>query len=228
MGGLAFRAPVLATLFLIVTLATLAMPGSGNFVGEFLILLGVFNSKIVISIVAFSGVVMASVYALRLYIRSMHNRVGPNDVSRELRLADGLVLVPIVLVILFFAFYPQLALHRSEGSATAAVAAAEGAAAQPSALSADAGWSSYVPIGGASVGSPAWQAASYLGASHHLKYVYDVDGFRPPAVSGWTAYAPIAAGDSDQIVYQSTTTGDHDTTVTLTDGTKYTGTGRLK
>ena len=40
MGGIAFRAPVLAALFLIVALATLAMPGSSNFVGEFLILLG--------------------------------------------------------------------------------------------------------------------------------------------------------------------------------------------
>ena len=43
MGGIAFRAPVLAGLFLIATLATLAMPGSANFAGEFLILLGTFN-----------------------------------------------------------------------------------------------------------------------------------------------------------------------------------------
>ena len=43
MGGIAFRAPVLAGLFLVATLATLAMPGSANFVGEFLILLGIFN-----------------------------------------------------------------------------------------------------------------------------------------------------------------------------------------
>ena len=47
MGGIAFRAPVLAALFLIVAFATLAMPGSANFVGEFLILLGVFDAKIV-------------------------------------------------------------------------------------------------------------------------------------------------------------------------------------
>src|SRR3954466_12864872 len=60
MGGLAFRAPVLATLFLIVALANLAMPGSSNFVGEFLILLGVFRSKLVISLVAGTGVVGAS------------------------------------------------------------------------------------------------------------------------------------------------------------------------
>ena len=69
MGGLAFRAPVLATLFLIVALATLAMPGSANFVGEFLILLGVFQTKLAISLIAFTGVAMASVYMLRMYIR---------------------------------------------------------------------------------------------------------------------------------------------------------------
>ena len=76
MGGIAFRAPVLAALFLIVALATLAMPGSANFVGEFLILLGVFKAKLAIAIIAFAGVVMATVYALRLFIRAMHNRVG--------------------------------------------------------------------------------------------------------------------------------------------------------
>ena len=97
MGGIAFRAPVLATLFLIVALATLAMPGSSNFVGEFLILLGVFKAKLAIAIIAFSGVVMASVYALRLFIRAMHNRVGPRRAdSREIRSRDGAVLVPLI------------------------------------------------------------------------------------------------------------------------------------
>ena len=113
MGGLAFRAPVLATLFLIVALANLAMPGSSNFVGEFLILLGVFRAKLVIAIVAFTGVVLASVYTLRLFIRAMHNRVAPGDESREMTLADGIVLVPLVAVILFLAVYPQFILKRT-------------------------------------------------------------------------------------------------------------------
>ena len=47
-GRIAQRAPLLATVFLIVTFAALAMPGSGNFVGEFLILLGVFQTKMVV------------------------------------------------------------------------------------------------------------------------------------------------------------------------------------
>jgi NADH-quinone oxidoreductase subunit M len=123
MGGVAFRAPVFATLFLIVALATLAMPGSANFVGEFLILLGVFKSKLAIAVIGFAGVVGASVYALRLFIRAMHNRVGPEVRSYEISFRDGLVLVPLIGAILFLALYPQPALKRSERSTSTAVAA---------------------------------------------------------------------------------------------------------
>ncbi len=130
MGGIAFRAPVLAATFLIVALGTLAIPGSGNFIGEFLILLGVFNSKLAIAVIAFAGVVMASVYALRLFIRSMHNRVGPAVESREMSWRDGLLLAPLVAVILFFALYPQFELHRAQGSVVATIAPAA-AVAQP-------------------------------------------------------------------------------------------------
>jgi NADH-quinone oxidoreductase subunit M len=131
MGGIAFRAPVLASLFLIVALATLAIPGSSNFAGEFLILLGVFKAKLVIAIIAFSGVVMASVYALRLFIRAMHNRLGPKVDSRDISIRDGLVLVPLIAVILFLALYPQFALHRSEGSVKTAVFEAQALASNP-------------------------------------------------------------------------------------------------
>ncbi len=124
MGGIAFRAPLLATVFLVVALATLAIPGSANFVGEFLILLGVFKAKLAIAAIAFAGVVMASVYALRLFIRAMHNRVGQSVKSRELSPMDAMVLVPLLAVIVFLALYPQGALKRSEKSATTSVAAA--------------------------------------------------------------------------------------------------------
>jgi NADH-quinone oxidoreductase subunit M len=123
MGGIAFRAPVLAALFLVVALATLAMPGSSNFVGEFMILLGVFKSKLAIACIAFAGVVGASVYALRVFIRSMHNRVGPNVNSREIGWRDLVGLVPLVGVILVLAFYPQFVLKRTEATVKAEVPA---------------------------------------------------------------------------------------------------------
>ena len=118
MGGIGMRAPVLATMFLIVAFATLAMPGSSNFVGEFYIVLGVFTEKIVIAIVATVGIVLASVYALRLFIGAVHNRTGPRVESREISLREGLVLVPLVLLILAIALYPQFALERSEQTVT--------------------------------------------------------------------------------------------------------------
>jgi NADH-quinone oxidoreductase subunit M len=122
MGGLAVRAPVWAALFLIVALATLAMPGASNFVGEFLILLGLFQTKLAIALIAFTGVVMASVYMLRMFIRTMHNRLSATGVeSREVSVADAVVLVPLVLAIIAFAFYPQGALTASEPATKAAI-----------------------------------------------------------------------------------------------------------
>ncbi len=125
MGGIAFRAPVLATLFLIVALATLAIPGSANFAGEFLILLGVFKSKLAISVIAFLGVVGAAVYALRVFIGAMHNRVGKQVASREIVIAEAAGIIPLVAVILVLAFYPQFVLKRTETSVKATVAATQ-------------------------------------------------------------------------------------------------------
>jgi NADH-quinone oxidoreductase subunit M len=129
MGGLALRAPVLAAMALIVTFAVLAMPGSSNFVGEFMILLGAFESKLVFALVASSGVVLASVYALRLFISAFHNNRGvERPESREISLRDSFVLVPLVAAIVALSLYPQLALHRSERSTVSAVAEAKGLA----------------------------------------------------------------------------------------------------
>jgi NADH-quinone oxidoreductase subunit M len=125
MGGIAFRAPVLASLFLIVALATLAMPGSANFIGEFNILLGTFQAKIVIGSIAFLAVIGAAYYALRLFIVSMHNRTGGQVATREIQLAELVPLAPIVLVILAFALYPHFGLRRSQPSLQTAIAPAQ-------------------------------------------------------------------------------------------------------
>ena len=123
LGGLARGRPVLATSVLIVGMLTLAVPGSANFAGEFLILLGTFSSIQAVAFVASLGVILASVYALRMYIRSMHNREGARVVSFEMTLRDGVVLVPLVLVILAFALYPQLALDAGENAVKSTVEA---------------------------------------------------------------------------------------------------------
>jgi NADH-quinone oxidoreductase subunit M len=123
MGGIAFRAPVLAAVFLIVALATLAMPGSANFVGEFLILTGILKSKIAFAVLAGLGVVFAAVYMIRLYQRAMHNPVGQRVTSREITVGEGAVIVPVVAVIIALALYPQFVLKRSEDAVGASVKA---------------------------------------------------------------------------------------------------------
>ena len=125
MGGLALRAPVMAVFFLIATLALLAMPGSANFVGEFFILNGVFQSKIAFALIASIAVVMAAYYALRLYQHAMHNRLRPGLESREIGLREGVVVGALVACIVALAVYPQLILKRTDASATAAVEATQ-------------------------------------------------------------------------------------------------------
>jgi NADH-quinone oxidoreductase subunit M len=113
-GGSALRAPVLAALFLIVALATLAMPGSGNFVGELYILFGIFDSKLAYGIVATAGVALASVYMIRFYQRTMHGREGVGVVSRDIVPGgpDLATIAPLIAVIVALGVCPQIVLSK--------------------------------------------------------------------------------------------------------------------
>ena len=121
MGGMALRAPVLAAFFLIVTLATLAMPGSPNFVGEILILFGTFEDKLVYGIVASLGVVLAAVYMIRVFQRSMHNRAPEGVQPVELDRLGFVAIAPVTAVIVALGVYPQVVLDRTEEATSARV-----------------------------------------------------------------------------------------------------------
>jgi NADH-quinone oxidoreductase subunit M len=116
LGGMAFRAPVLAALFLLVTFATLAMPGSSNFVGELLVLFGTFEDKLVYGLVASVGVVLAGVYMIRVFQRTMHNREGPAVESREIGRIDLAAIAPLVAVIVALGVYPDFVVNRTEAA----------------------------------------------------------------------------------------------------------------
>lgn len=131
MGGLAKHAPVFAALFLIVSLATLAMPGSANFVGETYVLFGAFQAKFVYGAIATVGVPLAAVYMLRFYQRTMHNRGADDEQtdtrSRELSAGELGLLLPLVLIVLATAVYPQFLVTRIAPEATQTAEAARGA-----------------------------------------------------------------------------------------------------
>jgi NADH-quinone oxidoreductase subunit M len=125
MGGLAMRAPVLAAMFLIVTMALLAIPGSANFIGEFFILNGIFQEKVVFAFVAALGIALAAYYALRLFQRSMHGRLREGLTSGEIPLREGAVVGGLVACIVALALWPGLILHRAEDSVGSQLAGAQ-------------------------------------------------------------------------------------------------------
>ncbi len=81
MGGLATPAPVLATLFLITTLSSIGLPLLNNFVGEFLILLGVLQDRVLYAALAATGVVFSAAYMLWMYQRVFLGKVSARNES---------------------------------------------------------------------------------------------------------------------------------------------------
>jgi NADH-quinone oxidoreductase subunit M len=124
MGGMAFRAPVLAALFLLLAFATLAMPGSPNFIGELLILFGAFDQKLAFGLVASAGAVLAAVYMIRVYQSAMHNRVRRGVDPHEASVLDLAAIAPVVAVVVALGVYPHVVLDRTE-EATAQAARVE-------------------------------------------------------------------------------------------------------
>jgi NADH-quinone oxidoreductase subunit M len=124
LGGMAFRAPVLAGLFLVLALATLAMPGSSNFIGEILILFGTFEDKLVYGLVASVGVVLAAAYMIRLYQGTMHGRVGTAVASREIDGVNLAAVAPLVAIVIALGVYPHFVVHRTENATSKAIAEA--------------------------------------------------------------------------------------------------------
>jgi NADH-quinone oxidoreductase subunit M len=125
MGGLAKNAPVFAVIFLIVTMSTLAIPGSPNFIGEFYIVNGIFQNFVALAIIATLGMAFSAYYALRMYQRSMHNPLAEGVESKEISPRDGLILVPMVACLVVLAFCPQIILNGTEDAANASVTIAK-------------------------------------------------------------------------------------------------------
>lgn len=118
-GGLAKQMPVYATFFMIVMLSSVGLPGLNGFVGEFLILLGAFKSKLLASpwyaIVAATGVILAAVYLLWSYQRVFFGRLEnpANGKLVDLTPREWAVLIPVVVFIVWIGVYPNTFLSKS-------------------------------------------------------------------------------------------------------------------
>jgi NADH-quinone oxidoreductase subunit M len=122
-GGMAKHTPLLATFFLLIGLASIGLPGTNGFVGEFLILLGAFKAHWVYGAIAVTGVIFGAAYFLWYYERAILGPVGKavKDSIADLHLRETVIAVSLSIMILWIGLYPSPFLHMMNGSVQALV-----------------------------------------------------------------------------------------------------------
>ncbi|MBG01880.1 MAG: NADH-quinone oxidoreductase subunit M [Acidimicrobiaceae bacterium] len=123
LGGIQKSAPILAGVFTLVMLSSIGLPGLNGFVGEFLILLGVFTAHRWWALLAAVGVILAALYLLWAYQRVFH---GPEEQAenktKDLTPWERLFLLPLIVAIVFLGIYPKPMLKKIEPAADKLVA----------------------------------------------------------------------------------------------------------
>ncbi|WP_150524852.1 NADH-quinone oxidoreductase subunit M [Roseibium sediminis] len=117
-GGLVNRMPKYAVAFLIFTMANVGLPGTSGFVGEILTLMGAFQVNTWVAFIATSGVILSAVYALYLYRRVVFGELNKESLKSilDLDLREKVILLPLVILTIFFGFYPMAILDVTQGA----------------------------------------------------------------------------------------------------------------
>ena len=107
-GGLVNNMPRYAFVFMVFMLASVGLPGTSGFVGEFLVLTGVFQVNTTISLLATTGVVLGATYMLFLYRRVVYGELTKDDVKAMLDLnsREIVIFAPLVFVVMWMGIYP--------------------------------------------------------------------------------------------------------------------------
>ncbi|WP_316735420.1 NADH-quinone oxidoreductase subunit M [Pedobacter aquatilis] len=117
LGGIAKSAPQLAITFLIIVLGTVALPGTNGFIGEFLLLMGVYNYGIWAAAIAGLTIIFGAVYMLRMYQNVMLGKTNELTITfTDIQGTEKLVLYIICALIIVLGVYPKPLLHLTEAS----------------------------------------------------------------------------------------------------------------
>jgi len=109
-GGLSKQMPIFATIFMIVTFSSIGLPGTNGFVGEFLVLIGAFESELRWwTIIASSGVILSAVYMLWMFQRVMFGELDnpKNQKLTDLNAREIGIMVPLIVMIFVMGIYPK-------------------------------------------------------------------------------------------------------------------------
>ncbi|RZO49180.1 MAG: NADH-quinone oxidoreductase subunit M [Candidatus Pelagibacterales bacterium] len=108
-SGLVNIMPKYAFVFMIFTLAALGLPGTSGFIGEFLILVGVFKINIFVAVMSSLGVILAAAYMLWLYKRVVFGKTSNSEVKEmtDLNKTELYIFSSLIFLIIFFGIYPE-------------------------------------------------------------------------------------------------------------------------
>lgn len=117
-GGLVHTMPVFALVFMLFTMASVGLPGTNNFVGEFLILLGAYPVAQVPTVLACAGIVLGACYMLWLYKRMVFGEVRNDEVRAltDMTVREKISFAPLVVLTLLLGLVPALMLDMSESA----------------------------------------------------------------------------------------------------------------
>lgn len=117
-GGIVTIIPKYSILFMLFTLAALGLPGTSGFIGEFLILMGVFKDNFLVAVIASFGVILGAAYMLWLYKRVVFGKLINTDLKKmvDLNSSEYFILCCLGVPTLFFGFYPDPLINTIEVS----------------------------------------------------------------------------------------------------------------
>lgn len=109
-GGVTAKMPLFALVFLIFTMASIGLPGTSGFVGEFLALAGLYKVNVVFTALATSGLILSAAYMLWLYKRVMFGKITNKHVEElsELSRMELLMFVPLIILTIVLGIYPSI------------------------------------------------------------------------------------------------------------------------
>ncbi|PJB72987.1 MAG: NADH-quinone oxidoreductase subunit M [Alphaproteobacteria bacterium CG_4_9_14_3_um_filter_47_13] len=113
-GGLVKNMPKFATIFMILMLGSVGLPGTSGFVGEFLTLIGAFKANNMIAFLATSGVILGAIYMLVLYKRVVFGAQINKDAAKmpDLNPREIAIFIPLVVLVIFLGIFPNFVLDR--------------------------------------------------------------------------------------------------------------------
>jgi len=114
MGGLWEQVPVMGAIGLVFVMASLGLPGLGNFVAEFLTLTGVFKVNVLYAVLASIGLVIATMYSIRIMQRVFYGKRMADKPMKDLSFRESFALGTMVIVIVYLGFFPQAVINTAK------------------------------------------------------------------------------------------------------------------